>query len=94
MVLRPERSARCRRSPRHFRPRSRPSYATRREAGAAGLAEIRAQIEGFPRHAALKRVLGRKGVPVGPGVRPPLRDLTADEAARLDAWLENAGVPG
>jgi dihydrodipicolinate synthase/N-acetylneuraminate lyase len=64
------------------------------EAGAAGLAEIRAQVERFPRHAALKHVLGRKGVPVGPSVRPPLRGLTQDEADRLDAWLQSARVPG
>ncbi len=63
------------------------------EEGAAGLAEIRAQVEGFPRHAALKHVLGRKGVAVGPSVRPPLRGLTRDEADRLDAWLESARVP-
>ena len=61
--------------------------------GASGLAEIRGQVEGFPRHAALKHVLGRKDVPVGPGVRAPLRGLTEDEAARLDAWLD-ARVPG
>jgi dihydrodipicolinate synthase/N-acetylneuraminate lyase len=58
------------------------------EAGAARLAEIRAHAESFPRHAAFKHVLGRRGVPVGPDVRPPLRALTADEASRLDAWLE------
>jgi dihydrodipicolinate synthase/N-acetylneuraminate lyase len=56
--------------------------------GAAGLAELRARIETFPRHAALKRVLGRTGVPVGRDVRAPLRGLTGDEAAALDAWLE------
>ena len=63
------------------------------EQGAAGLAEIRAQVERYPRHAAFKRVLRRKGVPVGPDVRAPLRLLTADEATRLDAWLEADRLP-
>ncbi len=58
------------------------------ETGAAGLAELRAQIESFPRHAALKHVLGRKGVPVRPDVRAPLRGLTDAEARELDAWLD------
>jgi dihydrodipicolinate synthase/N-acetylneuraminate lyase len=35
--------------------------------------------------AAAKHVLGGRGVPVGPGMRAPLRRLTADEAASLDA---------
>ena len=64
------------------------------EEGAAGLAELRARIETFPRHAALKHVLGREGVPVGPDVRAPLRGLSADEAAALDAWLETREVTG
>ncbi len=62
------------------------------EAGAAGLAEIRGNVEAFPRQAALKHVLGRKGVPVGPDVRAPLRGLTQDEAGRLDGWLAGAGL--
>jgi dihydrodipicolinate synthase/N-acetylneuraminate lyase len=35
--------------------------------------------------AAAKHVLGARGVSVGPGMRAPLRRLTADEAAALDA---------
>ena len=58
---------------------------------AAGLADLRATVERFPRHAALKRVLGRRGVPISEDVRQPLRALTADERAELDAvigdWL-------
>lgn len=57
------------------------------EAGGAALADLRAAVETFPRQAALKRVLAARGVPIRSDVRPPLRDLTADEAARLDAWL-------
>jgi hypothetical protein len=44
-------------------------------------------MESFPRHAALKRVVGWKGVPLRPDVRPPLRDLDTTEVAALEAWL-------
>jgi dihydrodipicolinate synthase/N-acetylneuraminate lyase len=53
---------------------------------AAGLGELRATVESFPRHAALKRLLGRRGIPVREDVRAPLRGLAADERDRLDAW--------
>ena len=55
--------------------------------GAAALGELRARIEAFPRHAATKRLIGARGVPVGPSVRPPLRDLEPDEVALLLASL-------
>jgi dihydrodipicolinate synthase/N-acetylneuraminate lyase len=58
------------------------------EAGAARLSGLRARMESFPRHAALKRVAGWRGVPLLPDVRPPLRDLDADEVSELEAWLE------
>src|SRR5439155_17394804 len=45
---------------------------------ASDLAEIRNAIERLPRHAALKHVLGRRGVPVREDVRAPLRGLTYD----------------
>jgi dihydrodipicolinate synthase/N-acetylneuraminate lyase len=54
--------------------------------GAARLAELRAFVERFPRQAALKRLLGRQGVPVREDVRAPLRGLTPDERDELDAW--------
>ena len=57
------------------------------EAGAARLAALRERMESFPRHAALKRVAGWKGVPLRPDVRPPLRDLDAAELAELEPWL-------
>ncbi|HET9243795.1 MAG TPA: dihydrodipicolinate synthase family protein [Gaiella sp.] len=64
------------------------------ESGAARLASIRTQVESFPRHAALKRVVGWKGVPLRADVRPPLRDLDAQEVAELEAWLaREVGVP-
>ena len=55
------------------------------EADAGGL---RAQIDRYPRHAALKHVLVRRGVSIREDVRPPLRALTSDERAALDAELE------
>ena len=36
--------------------------------------------------AALKRLLGRQGVPVREDVRAPLRTLTFEERDELDAW--------
>ena len=58
---------------------------------AAGLAELRATIERFPRHAALKHALHRRGVPISRDVRAPLRGLTDGERSELDgllpAWL-------
>ena len=57
------------------------------EEGAAGLATLRERMESFPRHAALKRVAGWKGVPLRPDVRPPLRDLDTAEIAELEGWL-------
>ena len=51
------------------------------------VAGARAALERGQFQAALKHVLGRKGVPVRPDVRAPLRPLTDDERAELDAWL-------
>ncbi len=56
--------------------------------GAAHLAELRGFVERFPRQAALKRLLGRQGVPVREDVRAPLRGLTVEEREELDAWAE------
>jgi dihydrodipicolinate synthase/N-acetylneuraminate lyase len=56
--------------------------------GAERLGELRAGIERFPRHAALKTVVGWKGVPLREDVRPPLRRLADAERAELLAWLE------
>jgi dihydrodipicolinate synthase/N-acetylneuraminate lyase len=52
------------------------------------LQEIREAIERFPRHAALKRIAARRGVPIREDVRAPLRGLTAKERTELDAWLD------
>ena len=58
---------------------------------AAELGELRAAVERFPRHAALKAVLGRRGLVVREDVRAPLRPLEpAERTALLEAvepWL-------
>ena len=56
--------------------------------GATRLGELRAVIERFPRHAALKRVIARRGVAVREDVRAPLRRLSDAERFELDALLE------
>lgn len=50
---------------------------------------VRAAAQRFPFHAALKAVLGLRGVPVGPDVRPPLRRLSDDELRRLERTVED-----
>lgn len=55
---------------------------------AVELAELRAEIERFPRHAALKRVLARRGVRVNEDVRRPLRPLTDAEREAVDELAE------
>jgi dihydrodipicolinate synthase/N-acetylneuraminate lyase len=54
--------------------------------GALRLAELRAVLERFPRHAALKFLLGLRGVPVREEVRPPLRRLVESEREELRRW--------
>src|SRR5215212_372281 len=49
------------------------------EAGAVELGELRSAVERHPRHAALKYILGLRGVPVREDVRRPLRQLSAGE---------------
>jgi dihydrodipicolinate synthase/N-acetylneuraminate lyase len=56
---------------------------------AAALGELRAAIERFPRHAALKCVLGARGVPIREDVRAPLRGLSDGERTELLGWLES-----
>ena len=52
--------------------------------------ELRSALERFPFHAALKRVLARRGVPIREDVRAPLRPLRDDEREALDRWLESS----
>jgi dihydrodipicolinate synthase/N-acetylneuraminate lyase len=60
----------------------------RDRAGKVG--ETRAALERFPFQAAVKHVLGRRGVPVRPDVRAPLRVLTETEREELDRWLASS----
>jgi dihydrodipicolinate synthase/N-acetylneuraminate lyase len=45
--------------------------------------ELRALVERYPRHAALKAVVRARGVPLTEDVRAPLRGLTGDERRDL-----------
>jgi dihydrodipicolinate synthase/N-acetylneuraminate lyase len=56
-------------------------------AGEQRLGRLRAGIERVPRHAALKRVLAWRGVPIAPDVRAPLRDLDEHERNEFEKWL-------
>jgi dihydrodipicolinate synthase/N-acetylneuraminate lyase len=55
-------------------------------------AALRAGLQRFPFHAASKAALGFRGVPVGPGVRAPLRGLTEAERGEVErivaAWSQ------
>jgi dihydrodipicolinate synthase/N-acetylneuraminate lyase len=44
-------------------------------------------MEAQPFIASVKHVLGRRGMPVRPDVRPPLRPLTGEQIARVDVAL-------
>jgi len=58
------------------------------EAAAQRLTELRQAMEASGQFiAAAKHVLGARGVPVGHGMRAPLRPLRPDEAAALDAAI-------
>lgn len=61
-----------------------------RDPAGADLGPVRAALERFPFQAAAKIVLERRGVPIGPDVRRPLRTLTDEERAELEAWLESS----
>jgi dihydrodipicolinate synthase/N-acetylneuraminate lyase len=56
--------------------------------GAQALGELRAIIERFPRHAALKATVVSRGVGLREDVRRPLRGLTPDEREELLRCLE------
>ncbi|HEY6378197.1 MAG TPA: dihydrodipicolinate synthase family protein [Candidatus Dormibacteraeota bacterium] len=56
-----------------------PSEQAARRAG-----ELRAQIDRFPFHAAVKRLLIHRGVAIDEAVRAPLRALTAAERQEFD----------
>jgi dihydrodipicolinate synthase/N-acetylneuraminate lyase len=50
--------------------------------------DLRALLDTFPRHAALKAVVKARGVPMNEDVRAPLRGLTDDERRKLLAAIE------
>jgi dihydrodipicolinate synthase/N-acetylneuraminate lyase len=54
---------------------------------------LRAEVDRFPRHAALKHVLRRRGVAITEDVRPPLRGLTGAERAAVDEVVDRALQP-
>jgi dihydrodipicolinate synthase/N-acetylneuraminate lyase len=54
------------------------------------LAELRAAVERFPRHATLKAIVAARGVPIREDVRAPLRGLTPSEREALAPLLEGA----
>ena len=57
---------------------------------ASELRRLREGLERFPFQSAAKRVLSRRGVPIGDEVRAPLRRLTEAERRELDEWLESS----
>ncbi len=56
--------------------------------GGAELGRLRGSVQRFPFHAALKFVLGRRGVPIEEDVRRPLRALVPDERRELAVLVE------
>ena len=69
---------------------SRVDRAAVRDPATADLAPVRTTMERFPFQSGLKTVLARRGVPINPDVRRPLRVLTDHERADLEAWLESS----
>jgi dihydrodipicolinate synthase/N-acetylneuraminate lyase len=51
------------------------------------LGEVRAALDRYPFQTAAKACLAYRGLPVREDVRRPLRRLTPDERAELEAWL-------
>jgi dihydrodipicolinate synthase/N-acetylneuraminate lyase len=67
-----------------------PVAAAVRDPGSVDLGPLRAALERFPFQAAAKIVVARRGVPIGPDVRRPLRLLTDGERRALEQWLESS----
>lgn len=61
-----------------------------RDPASAALGPVRDAVQRFPFQSALKTVLERRGVPVRPDVRRPLRTLTEEETSDLEIWLESS----
>jgi dihydrodipicolinate synthase/N-acetylneuraminate lyase len=61
-----------------------------RNPGSTDLGPVRTALERFPLQAAAKLVVARRGVPIGPDVRRPLRMLDDTERTQLETWLESS----
>jgi dihydrodipicolinate synthase/N-acetylneuraminate lyase len=61
-----------------------------RDPARAALGPVRDAVQRYPFQAALKTVVARRGVPMRPDVRRPLRGLTEVEQTELEAWLESS----
>ncbi len=61
-----------------------------RDPAGAELGPVRIALERFPLQAAAKLVVAKRGVPVGPDVRRPLRLLTDAERRELELWLASS----
>jgi dihydrodipicolinate synthase/N-acetylneuraminate lyase len=61
-------------------------------AAQARLVELRGALEEQPFIASAKHVLARRGVPVRPDMRAPMRPLSDAEATALDARLAEIGL--
>ena len=61
-----------------------------RDPGGVDLGPVRAALERFPLQTAAKIVVARRGVPMQPDVRRPLRTLTEEERTELETWLESS----
>lgn len=66
------------------------AVSTGSEEATARANDIRRALERFPFHAAAKRVLAHRGVPIREDVRAPLRGLREDERRGLDEWLASS----
>lgn len=66
------------------------AVASPTEEAAARAGELRAAVQRFPIQAALKTVLGLRGVPVREDVRAPLRTLDSHERRELEGIVEEA----
>jgi N-acetylneuraminate lyase len=61
-----------------------------RDPASADLGPVRETMQRYPFQAALKVVLARRGVPIQPDVRRPLRTLSSSEREELEAWLASS----
>lgn len=66
------------------------AVASGSEGATARANDLRSGLERYPFHAALKRVLVHRGLPISEDVRAPLRGLREDERQALDRWLESS----